>query len=89
MRRYRWAVWRDSKSRQDKNKKEEPQKKDDHAMDSLRYAIATRPEVDDGTVIPWTPQMGNEAVDPTKGLVDKEAVAVGKKQYDYNLGEDY
>lgn len=50
--RYRWGHWANRKMRSDRNKKEEPHKKDDHAVDALRYLIASRPELDDGTYRP-------------------------------------
>lgn len=52
IKRLRWAVWADKKVRRDKNLKEEQHKKDDHACDSLRYLVASRPMYDDGTVVP-------------------------------------
>ena len=53
LQRYRWATWVNKKVDRDKNKKEEPHKKEDHAADSLRYLIMSRPEhYDDGTYIP-------------------------------------
>lgn len=50
--RYRWSTWATKKAQFEKNKKEEPHKKDDHACDALRYLIASRPELDDGASIP-------------------------------------
>lgn len=45
MKRYRWASWAHKRTEQDHNMKEEPVKKDDHAMDSLRYFIMSRPDL--------------------------------------------
>lgn len=50
--RYRWGQWATKKMQFDKNKKEEPHKKADHACDALRYLVASRPQVDDGHVVP-------------------------------------
>jgi phage terminase large subunit-like protein len=50
--RYRWSVWATKKAQFEKNKKEEPHKKDDHACDALRYLIASRPEMDSGEEVP-------------------------------------
>lgn len=69
--RYRWSTWATKKQQFQKNKKEEPHKKNDHACDALRYLIASRPEVDDGTSIPELripagvsiPQTGYDRVD--------------------------
>src|SRR5215831_19330976 len=51
---YRWATWATAKTRDDKNAKEEPHKKDDHAMDALRYGVASRP-VMEGKVLERSP----------------------------------
>lgn len=40
--RYRWGKWSSRKVAVDHNVKEEPLKKDDHAMDAMRYGIASR-----------------------------------------------
>jgi len=40
---YRWATWASAKSRDEQNAKEKPHKKDDHAMDALRYGVASQP----------------------------------------------
>ncbi len=50
--RYRWATWATKKNEKKNNKKEEPHKKEDHACDSLRYMVASRPDLDDGTSVP-------------------------------------
>ena len=47
--RYRWATWSSKRMQQNRNVKEEPHKKDDHACDALRYIIASQPQFD-GTV---------------------------------------
>lgn len=52
MSRYRWGSWATKKMGYDRNKKEEPHKKNDHACDMIRYAIASRPLYDDGIEIP-------------------------------------
>lgn len=44
---YRWARWASSKMRDDRNAKEQPHKKDDHACDALRYGVASRPKMYD------------------------------------------
>lgn len=50
--RYRWGRWATKKAQFDKNRKEDPHKKDDHACDALRYGIMSRPQVDDATSVP-------------------------------------
>ena len=45
MKRYRWKVYAQKKLQYENNNYEEPQKKDDHACDALRYMIMTRPDL--------------------------------------------
>lgn len=45
IKRYRWASWAHKRTEQDHNVKEEPVKKDDHAMDSCRYFFMSRPDL--------------------------------------------
>ena len=45
MKRYRWKTYADKKKQYENNPYDEPHKKDDHACDSLRYAIMTRPDL--------------------------------------------
>lgn len=44
--RYRWARYDTSKAINKNNLKETPQKKDDHAMDAIRYGIVSRPQLE-------------------------------------------
>lgn len=44
--RYRWKKWDTSKASNKNNPREEPQKKDDHAMDAIRYGVVSRPQMD-------------------------------------------
>ena len=41
--RYRWAKYATEKTASKNNTKEEPMKKNDHAMDALRYGVVSRP----------------------------------------------
>lgn len=45
MKRYRWKTYSNKKLNYNNNAFEEPHKKDDHACDSLRYMIMTRPDL--------------------------------------------
>ena len=47
MRRYKWKTYSSKKLNSKYNLMEEPHKKDDHACDSLRYFIMSRPDLDD------------------------------------------
>lgn len=92
LRKYRWGKWAHKKMNYDRNYKERPVEKDDHACDALRYAVASRPEVDDGTAVPdfsTLPLGATESIDPTKPYTDKELVSLGQKYRDYHLGEEY
>ena len=71
--RYRWGTWSTKKMNSDKNKKEDPHKKDDHAADALRYLINSRPEIEDWSV-PEQPKLegANAAVDPYIERIDED-----------------
>lgn len=45
MQRYRWATWQNKRAQHQNNAKEQAHKKDDHAVDSLRYFIMSRPDL--------------------------------------------
>lgn len=45
MRKYRWKDWDSRKLKDKNNKKEEPHKKDDHAVDAARYLFSFLPEM--------------------------------------------
>ncbi len=71
--RYRYSVWAEAKARFEKNKKEEPTKKDDHILDATRYLVMSRPQVDDATHVPVTPRPSIDAavgVDPHGEMYD-------------------
>lgn len=72
MQRYRWGRWATKRMEFEKNKKEEPHKKSDHACDALRYLVASRPQVEDRSIPQQTPNARGypEAVDPVH-RVDK------------------
>jgi phage terminase large subunit-like protein len=79
--RYRWGTWSTKKMNYEKNKKEDPHKKDDHAVDALRYLVASRPEIEDWSV-PEVPRLegSNPAVDPYAGRIDED-VSPGLRRY--------
>ena len=92
LRKYRWGKWAHRKMNYEKNAKERPVDKDDHACDALRYALASRPEVDNGSDVPdfsTLPLGAIDSVDPFKPYTDKELVSYGQKHRDYHLGEEY
>lgn len=92
MQRYRWATWATKKHNFEKNAKEEPHKKDDHAMDSLRYGVASRPLMEDWSIpggnVPAGARTGN---DPYGDLIDQGATSetMRSRAFDDVLGEDW
>jgi len=86
---YRWAEWRDRKAIYEKNKKDEPQKKDDHALDDIRYMVSSRPELDTGDVTPYRhrPDESSIAIDPNKPWIDNSN-EYSEVYVDYHLGSE-
>lgn len=71
IKRYRFDLWAHKKMDREKNKKEEPRKLNDHACDDLRYACASRPQVEDHSMPEenWNkPRSG--VISPYHGLTD-------------------
>ena len=91
MARYRWATWAIKRHDFEKNRKEEPNKKDDHAMDALRYLVASRPQIEDESIPEEVGSRGYpRAVNPYDGLVDPGVTTPTRKESsDYTLGEDW
>lgn len=88
IKKYRWGVWKERGAEYEKNKKEEPMKKDDHACDSLRYGVASRPEREDFSVPKPVYDLAGAsiAVDPS-GIFDRGSSSA--KTRDYHLGEEF
>lgn len=86
--RYRWAKWASRKMNEDRNKKEDPVKKDDHTCDMVRYGLSSRPMREDGTTIPEKkiPAGASTPVDPYASVADIESDA---PEGDYHLGQEY
>lgn len=86
--RYRWDKWASRRANEEKNKKEEPVKKDDHTCDALRYLVASRPQQDTGTSIPenklW--EGSSEPVDAYSRSTDTRPLS---HNGDYHMGEDW
>lgn len=90
--RYRWSTWATKKHNFEKNKKEEPHKKDDHAMDALRYMIASRPMAEDQSIPEqYIPEGATVAISPYRGLVDAGVSKQTLQQHsnDYTLGSEW
>lgn len=89
--RHRWSTWASKKANFDKNKKEEPHKKNDHACDTIRYMIASRPEIDVGTEIP---EAGNFIGAPAALIAgepryDEGVKSLGQNNWDWHMGSEY
>ena len=92
MKRLRWATWANKKVDDEKNKKEEQHKKNDHACDALRYLVASRPMFDDATTIPqpnFELVEASRSVSPYGQVVGPEYLPVTKRNVDYHMGEDF
>lgn len=89
--RYRWSIWATKRMQFDKNKKEEPHKKQDHACDALRYLVASRPIIDDGLSIPENLNTMGAAipVSPYAGRVDESLTQPSKPYVDSVLGGEW
>lgn len=90
--RYRWGQWATSRMRDNRNVKEEPHKKDDHAADALRYGIASRPQVEDGQTVPelFIPVGATTSVEPNN-RIDTDLAQIGprRRSLDFHMGEDF
>lgn len=87
-RRYRWAKWATRKAEEERDKKQEPVKKNDHTCDALRYLVASRPQLDDGGSVPENlVRVGaSKSVSPYSGV---EVEIDTDVQGDYHLGTEY
>jgi phage terminase large subunit-like protein len=72
MARYKWSTYQSKKLDARYNRKEDPHKKDDHACDSLRYFLMSRPELE------FEFARANERVNPTEFWDDSVVQHVGE-----------
>ena len=91
--RYRWGRWSSRKIQSNNNPKDLPQKKDDHAMDALRYGVASRfsPDVVDDP-IPVNTLGVPEAIVTTSPLygIDQSLKTIDRgPKVDSMLGDDW
>lgn len=89
LQRYRWGTWATKKMQNQKNKKEEPHKKHDHAVDALRYLISSRPAVEDMS-LPKPDVPYSAAISPYEDLKDR-SLQIAKRKYDLDphLGSEW
>ena len=89
--RYRWDKYASSKLAQRKNPKEFPMKKDDHALDALRYGVASRPALDDEVDMPienvlnLPTALSSRDTDYSWAMVERE-MKPQSNQYDEQVG---
>ncbi len=84
--RYRWDRYASSKIAQRRSNKETPLKKDDHAMDALRYGIASRPALDGEVDIPFNNVLN---LPPVASNYDTELVNSSPALIDPTLGSEW
>lgn len=93
IKRYRWARYDTSKALNKNNPKESPHKKDDHAMDAIRYGVVSRPQMENEKPLATGNIMNYPvAVDWERGLIDTEIhYSADKDQsiFDDILGTDW
>ena len=82
MRKYRWKEWDSRKLRDKNNKKEEPHKKDDHAVDSARYLFSFLPDLKRTQVVQDKRHL-NESI--AANLRARVSVDLNNPRIDYNL----
>lgn len=89
IKRLRWATYQNKNITKDRNAKEEQHKKNDHACDSLRYFVMSRPEMDKGHFVPPLPDINIQYTSPQNGLLYDKYHAKPKPYTDPHMGEYY
>lgn len=79
MGRYRWRTYASKRIANANNLQEEPQKKDDHACDSLRYFVMSRPDLSVG----FSDYADSSSQNPMQAPV---AVGVNSTPHDWGVG---
>jgi phage terminase large subunit-like protein len=82
MQRYKWKTYTNRKAMRQNNAREQPHKKEDHAIDSARYFFMARPELGPN-------KMTRQAVDNPLGLASVKPFAVNPEKYDRFAGEEF
>lgn len=95
---YRWADWANKKTSANKEPKAAPKKRDDHAMDALRYFCMSRPLDDTGFVEPNPDAFTKQTVDLSQSFAlpndgtrtdDFSRPTYSDSYYDSELGSDW
>lgn len=79
--RYRWKTYSNKKLQYENNPHDEPHKKDDHACDSLRYAIMTQPDL-------FADNNEREGV-AFRNRVDEALDSLGVARSEFGISEPY
>lgn len=89
--RYRWGRWSIRKFESERNKKEEPLKKDDHLCDALRYLVASRPQMELSSIpVSSIPVGANVGIDPEIPRYDREVLSDDNEgQFNSILGSEW
>jgi phage terminase large subunit-like protein len=86
--RYRWKTWASKQTERENNKYDIPHKKDDHAMDDLRYFFTIMPDLT--PVAPFEvkheiPRLGSDGVLPDKHRFDEVLNGLAPVNTDWNI----
>lgn len=90
--RYRWSKFANKKVEGKNNAKEQPMKKDDHAMDALRYGVVSRPQLDGEVDMKSFTLLNSDSIAISEGhpLIDYELLRSKENQYiDPILGSEW
>lgn len=92
LRAYRWDTWANKRSEETKEKKDQPKKVNDHAVDTLRYIVCSRPETEFAGAAGnlYFPLANSRTVDPETPVTEHSFDLPSNSQhYHAILGEDW
>lgn len=92
LKRYRFGLWANKKIEREKNPKEEPNKKDDHHVDALKYGVASRPMVEDLSIPEEVVRPdGVSSINPYAGRTDPDTDRLNRDRVivDEILGSEF
>jgi hypothetical protein len=94
MQRYRWKTWANKQSERQNNKYDVAHKKDDHAMDDLRYFFTVMPDLTPlksvATPVAALPNLGPDGINPgprTNPYLEQNPVA--QSDWSVSYQDDY
>lgn len=82
---YRWKTYQSKKTQHDNNKLEIPQKKDDHAMDMIRYFIMSRPDLTPGILAQPQPRQNPLGLATVAGNIDESLERAIREAREYGV----